>query len=395
MKKDGLSIIPSSLPNWLVLMLSVLPVWFILFCSVFISTAKGAEGFRFAEATGRAVIMHEAATDEARMIALEDALYQVALQGGAEVNGFSAVTSDTTLSDYFVVRPSSRILDYTITNEIVDDDHYMVSVRAAVGALPKAECATPRHHNVTVFAPTIYVGPRVPAWLAPIAKSSLVEMIMQIERHPDLVTRRAITTKLDVAALTRANDAFDYKSLTEGRVRVETGDFAFVPEISFNARKIGNLFLNEMLLDVSIKIHVVDGASYAPVLDHKTTLTIKLGDITPSRTLNVLSRSKRKDIMAQILGVMPGLISQLTKKLTCRPLISTLALVDGNLMVPLGKTHGVGQNSLAVTSGTDTLWTILRVAKAGARSVVLEPLNPALDKSNLQGAKVEFMELTQ
>lgn len=395
MKKDGLSIIPSSLPNWLVLMLSVLPVWFILFCSVFISTAKGAEGFRFAEATGRAVIMHEAATDEARMIALEDALYQVALQGGAEVNGFSAVTSDTTLSDHFVVRPSSRILDYTITNEIVDDDHYMVSVRAAVGALPKAECATPRHHNVTVFAPTIYVGPTVPAWLAPIAKSSLVEMIMQMERHPDLVTRRAITTKLDVAALTRANDAFDYKSLTEGRVRVETGDFAFVPEISFNARKIGNLFLNEMLLDVSIKIHVVDGASYAPVLDHKTTLTIKLGDITPSRTLNVLSRSKRKDITAQILGIMPGLISQLTKKLTCRPLISTLALVDGNLMVPLGKTHGVGQNSLAVTSGTDTLWTILRVAKAGARSVVLEPLNPALDKSNLQGAKVEFMELTQ
>ena len=395
MKKDGLSIIPSSLPNWLVLMLSVLPVWFILFCSVFISTAKGAEGFRFAEATGRAVIMHEAATDEARMIALEDALYQVALQGGAEVNGFSAVTSDTTLSDHFVVRPSSRILDYTITNEIVDDDHYMVSVRAAVGALPKAECATPRHHNVTVFAPTIYVGPTVPAWLAPIAKSSLVEMIMQMERHPDLVTRRAITTKLDVAALTRANDAFDYKSLTEGRVRVETGDFAFVPEISFNARKIGNLFLNEMLLDVSIKIHVVDGASYEPVLDHKTTLTIKLGDITPSRTLNVLSRSKPKGITAQILGIMPGLISQLTKKLTCRPLISTLALVDGNLMVPLGKTHGVGQNSLAVTSGTDTLWTILRVAKAGARSVVLEPLNPALDKSNLQGAKVEFMELTQ
>lgn len=395
MKKDGLSIIPSSLPNWLVLMLSVLPVWFILFCSVFISTAKGAEGFRFAEATGRAVIMHEAATDEARMIALEDALYQVALQGGAEVNGFSAVTSDTTLSDHFVVRPSSRILDYTITNEIVDDDHYMVSVRAAVGALPKAECATPRHHNVTVFAPTIYVGPTVPAWLAPIAKSSLVEMIMQMERHPDLVTRRAITTKLDVAALTRANDAFDYKSLTEGRVRVETGDFAFVPEISFDARKIGNLFLNEMLLDVSIKIHVVDGASYEPVLDHKTTLTIKLGDITPSRTLNVLSRSKPKGITAQILGIMPGLISQLTKKLTCRPLISTLALVDGNLMVPLGKTHGVGQNSLAVTSGTDTLWTILRVAKAGARSVVLEPLNPALDKSNLQGAKVEFMELTQ
>ena len=395
MKKDGLSIIPFSLPSWYVLMLSVLPVWFVFLCSVFISTAKGAEGFRFAEATGRAVIMHEAATDEARMIALEDALYQVALQGGAEVNGFSAVSSDTTLSDHFVVRPSSRILDYTITNEIVDDDHYMVSVRAAVGALPKAECATPRHHNVTVFAPSIYVGPAVPAWLAPIAKSSLVEMLMQMERQPDLITRRAITTELDIAALARANDAFDYKSLTQGRVRVETGDFAFIPEISFNARKIGKFLRDEMMLDITLKIHVVDGSSYSPVLDHSATATIKLSDFTPSRTLNVLSRSKRKDITAQILGIMPNFINELAKKLTCRPLISTLALVDGNLMVPLGKTHGVGQNSLAVTSGTDTLWTILRVAKAGARSVVLEPLNPARDKKMLQGAKVEFMELKQ
>jgi hypothetical protein len=395
MKKDGLSIPPFSLPNWCLLMISALPVWFVLLCSMFVSAAMGSDGFRFAEATGRAVIMHEAAKDEARLIALEDALYQVALQGGAKVNGFSAVSSDTTLSDHFVVRPSSRILDYTITNEIVDDQHYMVSVRAAVGELPKAECATPRHHNITVFAPSIYVGPTVPAWLAPIAKSGLSEMLMQIERHPDLMMRQAINTKLDVAALARTNDAFDYKSLTEGRVRVETGDFAFVPEISFNARKIGKFLRDEMVLDVTVTMHVADGSSYAPVLDHSATATIELGQFTPSRTLNVLTRGKRKDIIAQILSIMPNFTHNLAQKLTCRPLVSTLALVDNVLTVPLGKTHGVGQNSLAVTSGTDTLWTILRVSKADARSVILEPLNPARDKTQLQGAKVEFMELTQ
>lgn len=395
MIKDGLSIPPFSLPNWCLLMISALPVWLVLLCSIFVSAAMGSDGFRFAEATGRAVIMHEAAKDEARLIALEDALYQVALQGGAEVNGFSAVSSDTTLSDHFVVRPSSRILDYTITNEIVDDQHYMVSVRAAVGELPKAECATPRHHNITVFAPSIYVGPTVPAWLAPIAKSGLSEMLMQIERHPDLMMRQAINTKLDPAALARANDAFDYKSLTEGRVRVETGDFAFVPEISFNARKIGKFLRDEMVLDVTVTMHVADGVSYAPVLDHSATATIELGQFTPSRTLNVLTRGKRKDIIAQIFSIMPNFTHDLAQKLTCRPLVSTLALVDNVLTVPLGKTHGVGQNSLAVTSGTDTLWTILRVSKADARSVILEPLNPARDKTQLQGAKVEFMELTQ
>lgn len=395
MKKDGVSIIPFSLPNWFVLIIAVLPVWFVLLCGLFMSAAIGAEGFRFAEATGRAVIMDDAAQDEARMIALEDALYQVALQGGAEVNGFSAVSADTTLTDHFIVRPSSRILDYTITNEIVDDQHYMVSVRAAVGELPKAECATPRHHNVTVFAPSIYVGPTVPAWLAPIARTSVAEMLMQMERHPNLKTRRAITTALDVAALARTNDAFDYTSLTQGRVRVATGDFAFTPEISFNARKIGKFLRDEMVLDVTVTMHVADGVSYAPVLDHSVTQTIKLSDISPSRTLNVLTRGKRKDVTAHIFGMMPGFINDLSQQLTCRPLVSTLTLADGVLTVPLGKTHGVGQNSLAVTSGTDTLWTILRVSKADARSVVLEPLNPARDKNMLQGAKVEFMELTQ
>lgn len=395
MKKDGVSIIPFSLPNWCVLIIAVLPVWFVLLCGLFMSAAIGADGFRFAEATGRAVIMDDAAQDEARMIALEDALYQVALQGGAEVNGFSAVSADTTLTDHFIVRPSSRILDYTITNEIVDDQHYMVSVRAAVGQLPKAECVTPRHHNVTVFAPSIYVGPTVPAWLAPIARTSVSEMLMQMERHPNLKTRRAITTTLDAAALARTNDAFDYTSLTQGRVRVATGDFAFIPEISFNARKIGKFLRDEMVLDVTVTMHVADGVSYAPVLDHSVTQTIKLSDISPSRTFNVLSRGKRKDVTAHIFGMMPRFINDLSQQLTCRPLVSTLTLADGVLTVPLGKTHGVGQNSLAVTSGTDTLWTILRVSKADARSVVLEPLNPARDKNMLQGAKVEFMELTQ
>ena len=218
---------------------------------------------------------------------------------------------------------------------------------------------------------------------------------MQMERHPNLKTRRAITTALDVAALARTNDAFDYTSLTQGRVRVATGDFAFTPEISFNARKIGKFLRDEMVLDVTVTMHVADGVSYAPVLDHSVTQTIKLSDISPSRTLNVLTRGKRKDVTAHIFGMMPGFINDLSQQLTCRPLVSTLTLADGVLTVPLGKTHGVGQNSLAVTSGTDTLWTILRVSKADARSVVLEPLNPARDKNMLQGAKVEFMELTQ
>ena len=49
------------------------------------------EGLRLVTVTGRAAIIHEDALDEARDMALEDALYYAALKGGAKIDGFSSV----------------------------------------------------------------------------------------------------------------------------------------------------------------------------------------------------------------------------------------------------------------------------------------------------------------
>ena len=106
-------------------------------CFVLGATTVHAASMRFIETTGRAVIIDPAMEQEARMMALEDALYLAALEGGARIDGFSAVMTDSSLEDHFVIRPASRILDYTITNEVIDDLHYQVSIRAAVGDLPQ------------------------------------------------------------------------------------------------------------------------------------------------------------------------------------------------------------------------------------------------------------------
>ena len=109
-----------------------------------------AGGFEFVQTTGRAVIMHQDAEQEARMMALEDALYTAALQGGAEINGFSIITTDTAIDDHFVVRPASRILDYRIVNEVVEEEHYAVTIEAAVGDLPDAQCQA-RGHSLSLI----------------------------------------------------------------------------------------------------------------------------------------------------------------------------------------------------------------------------------------------------
>ena len=40
-----------------------------------------------------------------------------ALHGGAKINGFSAVSTDTSIQENLVIQPASQILDYTIISE--------------------------------------------------------------------------------------------------------------------------------------------------------------------------------------------------------------------------------------------------------------------------------------
>ncbi len=86
-------------------------------------------------------------------------------------------------------------------------------------------------------------------------------------------------------------------------------------------------------------------------------------------------------------------ISDFESKLLCRPLKSTLKYVDGTLTIPLGTHHGVGVNSLAVASGIDTPWQILRVSASKPMTATLTPLNNQRNASELAGQMIEFMEL--
>ena len=81
------------------------------------------ENLKLVTSTGRAAIISDEQIQETRSRALEDALYSAALLGGAEIDGFSSVQAGTELDDHFVVRPSSKIVDYDI--EIIPWAHYL------------------------------------------------------------------------------------------------------------------------------------------------------------------------------------------------------------------------------------------------------------------------------
>ncbi len=367
----------------------VLPAMFVLLGSMLAS----AKAFEFVQTTGRAIIMHQDAEQEARMMALEDALYSAALQGGAEIDGFSIITTDTAINDHFVVRPASRILDYSIINEVVEEEHYAVTIEAAVGDLPDAQCQVRGHSNVTVFAPTIRVAATAPAWTRQFADIAMSDVVILLDEQPSLNVQVATGTKLDPVALARSNDTYDYTALTSGRIRVNRGDYAIIPKINLFGEVSRGLGVSHYRMTMQLTLRLLAGEGYEQLLEHKMTKIIEIEQASLIRSFDVISRPKRHAILAEMRAPISDYISEFASELLCRPLRTTLNYVDGELTIPLGTHHGIGLNSLAVANGTDTPWQILRVSAASLMAATLAPLNNRREAAGLSGQSIEFMEL--
>jgi hypothetical protein len=146
-------------------------------------------------------------------------------------------------------------------------------------------------------------------------------------------------------------------------------------------------------MTVQFNLRLLAGEGYEPLLEHQLTKIIEIEQNSLIRSLDVISRPKRHAILSEMRAPLSGYISDFATKLLCRPLKSTLNFVDGRLTIPLGTHHGVGVNSLAVASGTDTPWQILRVSAASPMTATLTPLNSQRGAAGLAGQAIEFMEL--
>ena len=115
---------------------------------------------------------------------------------------------------------------------------------------------------------------------------------------------------------------------------------------------------------------------------------------SPFRTINVLGQPRRSVILDAMRAPVAKLVDEMAAKLQCAPDRNYVDR-DGKLSVPVGGYHGMRQNALAVASGTDTPWQIMRVTSVTPMSSVLTPLNEKRDINTLAGRTAEFMEVPQ
>ena len=342
-------------------------------------------------ATGRAVISHSDALNEAKNAALEDALYLAALSGGAKIDGFSSIQADTALDDYFVVRPSSKILDYNIIDEMYDDEHYQVTVQAAVGTVEREGCQNRVIGHISMFAPSYNLTRHVPGWLSTTPQVMVRTLYDQMAAQSELTLTNYAGTELNVGALLK-DARYDYQTLTSSRPKVADGDFAFATDIGFRSARVDKGMHQQHFLDVTITSKMFTGSRYQNLGDVTHSGRIKIGGTSISQTISTLAAPSRSDVTEALLQLVDTHAKALAQTMLCLPLSATMTQRDGGLFVTIGARQGIGPNHLAVVSGDTSPWTILRVTKSDADGATLMPLNRQRNLAELNGQTVTFLE---
>ena len=358
-----------------------------------IANATPSSPFQFTTATGIAAITTSVPAELARIRALEDALYLAALQGGANINGFSAVSTDTSVQDHFVVRPSSKILDYTILSEKKSATQVEVKIRAAVGNLPQKKCNLSCPLNITLYRPDTYINMNVPAWIEIYHTKLFNEILFKLESNPLISAKNAMNVALSPEKLKTVDERFDYASLLSPQIRVKTGDYAIIPTLYLSAGDKPTQFVTSRQVEIRLGLKVFNGGSYDLVGEYEKSALFENDRIALFQNLADLDKPSREDLIEFMKALVEPLTAEMITTLGCQALNETLYLDTQRLTVQIGSNQGVKPNMLAITSGKHTPWTVLRVVSVSANAAIVEPLDKARILSELDGKTVEFMEL--
>ena len=349
------------------------------------------DSVRFIETTGRAVIEDAAEVVTARRRSLEDALYLAALHGGAKIKGFSSVSTDTSIQENLVVQPDSYILDYNIISEDQTDSHFIIKIRAAVGNLKSDSCENQGLKSISVYKPIISIHPNVPYWVQPLSSELIKAFMSSLKAEMNINLTDFTDMSLNQSELKSINDEFDYTSLTSGRSRTRSGDYAVVPSIIIDksTKLVGFTTFNS--LEITFLTNIYEGASYSLSSSKSKTVEALFKSSGPWRNINLLLKSSRENIVEPILLKASEHSLDVAKDLICKKIHSRVAINNGQIEVPLGKRHGITLSSLAVAKGDQTPFNIFRVEKVLENKSFLVPLNDSVEVNKFSGKSIQFL----
>ena len=358
--------------------------------------AQNDSNFRNVEATGRAILI-EGKIDVSRKRALEDALYIAALKGGANINGFSAIGSNTIINDQAIVSAANRVIDFKIIKETQEKEFLSIKIAAIVGGDLSSKNCKVRPINISLFKGTFNVGSDVPSILSR-------KMSLWFNHSYDIISKTSNVNVIDyrnklIDAVIKSNinSSFDYHALTEGVPFIQSGDYSLVPNLTLTKNNFEENNFSNYLFQISFKIYKGSDFTLLPIKTYnfpiKYNLNSKFKFLKNISTLNINSVDEM--IKKHLVKVTKSVFQDLH----CRPLEGKLSLINGELKVDIGSKQGLKSKQIGIVRGLkiknsmlSNSSVILHAEFIGKNNSKLLPLNDNIKLETLDNLIVEFVE---
>lgn len=356
--------------------------------------AQDTSNFKQVEATGRSILLPKN-IETSRKRALEDAIYLAALKGGANVNGFSAISSNTVINEQSVIKATNRVLDFKILSETQNKEYLTIKISAIVGGeLSKQNCKT-RPINISLFKGSITVDTNVPSELARYTSLWYNKTYKYISELPNVDVKNFQNRQLKQIIKSSQNPSFDYNAITKGIPIIHPGNYSLVPKIVLKKTN-KNSFANYLLttsfdLYKGQKIMLEASKSYNLLINYQLESKFQFLKNISTLDLDKIDRN--------VNNHLSKVINSFFYDINCTPLEGTLTVNEGKLKVDLGSKQGLKQKQIGLVNGikvqnsmlNDSI-IIVHTDDVFDNHSTLLPLNDNVKLTNLNNKIVKFVE---
>ena len=345
---------------------------------------------------GRAVIV-DGNEEVAKKRALDDALYLASLQGGAKIDGYSTVDTNTSLNENLLIRPSSSIKDFVILEESKDETHYSVKIKAILVSLNSLlDCSARSNINLSYFKPNFVVSSKLPAQLQNLPLLISQKIFENLTRFDQISLKDSTNFDFNPKKFSTLPVSLDYEAIVEGKSgSLKSGEFGIHTLIEVKRSK-GTMtrFLNKA--DIALTINLFEGTNFNVIDTLNYNFSVLLGIETGYQHMDGFYKIPYDKIAEVVQDSISKMQFRVKDRLKCYPLEARAELVKDVLTIPLGINQGVHIGKVGFASNSNPNhsmrdWIVVTVKDSSGDFSVLEILNPSNKKEDINGKLIRFM----
>ena len=345
---------------------------------------------------GRAVIV-DGNEVVAKKRSLDDALYLASLQGGAKIDGYSTVDTNTSLNENLLIRPSSSIKDFVILEESKDETHYSVKIKAILVSLNSLlDCSARSNINLSYFKPNFVVSSKLPAQLQNLPLLISQKIFENLTRFDQISLKDSTNFDFNPKKFSALPVSLDYEAIVEGKSgSLKSGEFGIHTLIEVKRSK-GTMtrFLNKA--DIALTINLFEGTNFNVIDTLNYNFSVLLGIETGYQHMDGFYKIPYDKIAEVVQDSISKMQFRVKDRLKCYPLEARAELVKDVLTIPLGINQGVQIGKVGFASNSNPNhsmrdWIVVTVKDSSGDFSVLEILNPSNKKEDINGKLIRFM----